>query len=249
MNINLTGCNSLPYVNRYGVINMYRKKAEAAAIQALNMVDKSGRSAKEFERLLKDLSDEQFIELINAIEERKYYVPIILDNLTNHGVTIENNLAVAEKLGYNFFQRLKVTDEATGQAYLTPLPYLVVHLPVRRQIQTLENKVSIPEDNKHIDEMTDQPTGVSKGSSLSFPEILVIYSQGNERGIVEFIKYRGGDLKGMRAMENMLVQTGHASMDQLDTMGTEVKSTQTLSILMKGMHLDNNFSGYTHDIK
>lgn len=228
---------------------MYRKKAEAVAIDALNLIDKSGRSAKEFQRLLKDLSDEQFIELINAIDDKTYFVPIIMDNLTDHAVTLENNLAIAPKFGYEFFQRLKVTDEKTGQTYLTPLPYLVLHLPVRRQIQTLENKVSIPEDNKHIDEMTNQPTGVSKGSSLSFPELLVIYSQGNNRGIVEFIKYRGGDLQGMRAMENMLVQTGHASMDQLDTMGTEVKSTQTLGILLKGMHLDNNFSGYVHDIK
>lgn len=228
---------------------MYRKKAEEVAINGLNMIDKSGRSAKELQLLLKDLSDEEFIEFINAIDDETYYLPVILDNLSNHGITVENNLEVGKKLGYEFFQRIKLTDNDTGKVYLSPIPYLVVHLPVRRQIQTLENKTSIPEDSKHIDEMTNQPTGVSKGSSLSFPEILVMYSQGNDKGITELIKYRGGDLDGMRAMEASLVQTGHATMEDLDKLNTDVKSTQTLSILLKGMHLDNNFTGHTPDVK
>lgn len=228
---------------------MNRKKAEKIALEGLKLIDPSGRSSNEFKRLLDDLDDKQFGELIQAIKEQRYYIPVIMDNLTDHAITIENNLAIADKFGCEFFQQLRVTDPTTGRVYLTPMKYLVTWQPVRRQIQTLENKVSIPEDNKHVDEMTDQPTGPSKGSSLSQPELLVMYSQGSEKGIVEYIKYRGGDLEGMRAMEAMLVQTGHASMDKLDTMGTEVKSTLSLGALLKGMHLDNNFSGYTHELK
>mgnify|MGYP000225759971 CR=1 FL=1 len=228
---------------------MFRKKSEDVAIAILDKVDKSGRSTSELKRLFASLSDEDFIDFIDAIAEKRYFIPIMIDNLSDHGVTVENNLVVAKELGYEFFQQLWVTDPTTGKCFLTPLKYLIVDLPIRRQIQTLENKVSIPEDNKHIDEMTDQPTGVSKGSSLSFPEILVVYSHGNEKPIVEFIKYRGGDLEGMRAMEKMIHETGYASMDKLDTLNTEVKSTQTLGILLKGMHLDNNFSGYANAVQ
>mgnify|MGYP000994375955 FL=1 len=112
---------------------------------------------------------------------------------------------------------------------------------MRRQIQTLVNKISIPEDNKHVDEMTDQPTGVSKGSSISFPEILVMYAAGHEKAIEEMIKVRGGDLKALQIMEKSIHETGGASLQVIGKAGTRVKSTETLAILMKGAHLDNNF--------
>ncbi len=227
-----------------------RKKAEALVFKLLDATDKSGKSTASLKELFANMSDKQMDDYVNKLRGGQEYIPIIVDNLNGIGVTVENNIEVAKKyFNHDFYQRFWYTDPITKETILTPEVYLVVHLPVRRQIQTLDNKISIPEDSKHIDEMTNQPTGISKGSSLSFPELLVTYSQGAENSIIEMIKFRGGDLVAMNAMEKMIHETGYASMATLETMNTEVKSTHTLGVLLKGMHLDNNFSGYYHGVQ
>jgi len=220
-----------------------RKAAEKVILDALALIDPSGVSSTTMIGFLKAMTDKAFDLYMTAIENGTDYISVIAPNLTNCKITTDNNLKVGKQLGVEFFKRLWLTDTATGVEYLTNQKYLVVKLPVRRQIQTLENKMSIPEDNKHVDDLTDQPTGVSKGSSISFPELLVMYSQGNSRGIEELIKYRGGDGKAMQAMDKQIHESGGVSMDSLGKLGTKVKSTQTLSVFLKGMHLDNNFLG------
>jgi hypothetical protein len=220
-----------------------RKAAEKIILEAMTLIDPSGDNTALMIGFFKTMTDKAFDLYMQAIENGTDYVSVVAPNLTQSKITTDNNLKVAKKLGVELFQRLWLTDNATGVEYLTNQKYLVVKLPVRRQIQTLENKMSIPEDNKHVDDLTDQPTGVSKGSSISFPELLVMYSQGNSRGIEELIKFRGGDIKAMQAMDKQIHESGGASLDSLGRLGTKVKSTQTLSVMMKGMHLDNNFLG------
>lgn len=219
-----------------------RAAAEAVILNGLSEVDPSKVNTKLMESFLKAMDDKAFEAYYKAIKEGNDFIPIVMENLNGIRITTQNNLRVAKAWGVEFFQRVWTTDPTTGTLYLTPKKYPVMHLPIRRQIQTLENKSSIPEDNKHIDEMTDQPTGVSKGSSMSFPESLVMYSQGYEKCILEFIKFRGGDLKLMTEMEKQIRDTGGVSMDSLSAMSkTRVRSTLTLSTLLKGAHLDNNF--------
>ncbi len=220
-----------------------RKAAEKVILEGLSMIDPSGTNTQLMIAFFKNMTDAAFDKYMQAIADGTDYVSIVAPTLTKCKITTENNLKVAKKLNFEFFHRLWLTDVATGSVYLTNQRYLVVKLPVRRQIQTLENKISIPEDNRHVDDLTDQPTGVSKGSSISFPELLVMYSQGNSRGIEELIKYRGGDIKGMQAMDKQIHESGGASLDSLSKLGTKVKSTQTLSVMMKAMHLENNFLG------
>ena len=55
------------------------------------------------------------------------------------------------------------------------------------------------------------------------------------------IKYRGGDIKLMNEMDKRIRDTGGVRMESLKGVGGRVKSTTTLSALLKGMHLDNNF--------
>lgn len=218
-----------------------RKAAQALILNGLKDIDPSGVNVKIMTDFFSKMDDNDFDRYMTAIEEKKDYIPVVMENLNGVRITTRNNLEVAKKWGHEFFQRIWVSDPVTGHVYLTGPKYLVIHLPVRRQIQTLLNKISTPEDNKHIDEMTDQPTGVSKGSSMSFPEILVLYSQGFDKAILEMIKYRGGDIKLMNEMDKRIRDTGGVRMESLKGVGGRVKSTTTLSALLKGMHLDNNF--------
>lgn len=218
-----------------------RKAAEAVVLKWVGKIDPSGKNTKMYEDMFATMTDAQFDNWMTAIEQGKDYVSVIADNNTGSRITTDNNLKVAKEMGVHLFQRLWLTDSVTGVKYLTPVRYLVLDLPVRRQIQTLVNKVSIPEDNKHIDELTNQPTGPSKGSAISFPELQVLYAQGLDASIQELVKFRGGDEKGMAAMDKSIIETGGVSLEALRQLGTRAKATETLSVLLKGMHFDNNY--------
>ena len=200
-----------------------RKAATLECLDGINDIDPSGTNRKLMETFFAGMSDAQFHAYVQAIKEKRDYIPIVMENLNGIRITMRNNLEVAKRWGVEFYQQIWTTDAVTGRTYLTPLKYPVLHLMLRRQIQSLE-------------------TSASKRSSISFPEILVLFSRGYDKSILEFIKLRGGDLKMMAEAERMIRETGGVSLDSLsDNMRTRVKSTLTLSTLLKGAHLDNNF--------
>lgn len=218
-----------------------RKAAERVILDAMTRLDPSGKNTEFYKTSFANMSDKDFDNYMDKLEKGEDYLSMNYENLANAQISVENNLKVAEQIGYHFFERIKTTDAATGKVYLTPKKYLVIDLPVRRQIQMLVKKIKVPEDNRHLDDLTDQPTGVSKGGSLSYPELLLMYSKGLNVSILEFIKFRGGDTKALQAMERSIRETGDANIEFLAQTPTKVKSTQTLSVFLKGMHLDNNF--------
>ena len=102
-------------------------------------------------------------------------------------------------------------------------------------------KISIPEDNRSIDTFTGQPTGKSKGSKISWPELPILAALGGfDDTISEFFKFRGGDLQGFNAMNNMIASTGGVSLNAVNSLGTKVKAVQSLSTLLTSMHLTNS---------
>lgn len=217
-----------------------RKAATAEIIKWIDKLLPGSPNADLYKERLGKLSDEEFDAYMAHLETGEEVLSLIAPNLSDQKLTIENNLKVAEELGHNFFERLWLTDPKTGTQYLTPVRYLIVDLPLRRQQQLLVKKISIPEDNLHVDELTGQPSGPSQGSKLSFPEIQVLYAQGMDRAIEELIKFRGGDVKAFQAMNRSIIDTGGASMDAIKKTPTKVKSTETLSTLLTSMHLKNN---------
>lgn len=228
-----------------------RARATAYILEHIAMLEPGSSDNVEITRQrLESLSDEQFADYMrrlrkpkNAEEEQgrqtlTYYAP----NLGKTKLRVARNLEIAEKIGHPFFERLWITDPQTGVTYLTPNRYLVCDLPVRRQAQLLVKKVSIPTDNNTVDELSGQPTGDSKGGKLSFPELQAQVSQQLDRTVIEEIKIRGGDEKAYQTFERRMIEQGSVSQDELLRQGTRVKSTETLSILLKGMMLDNNLA-------
>ncbi len=183
------------------------------------------------------MSDSELETYVTRLKSGDEIIPLTSPNLDKAKLTIERNFKIAEELGHDFFQHLILTDPETNTIYKTPEKYLVVDIPVRRQRQLLRKKISIPEGTRHVDEMSGQVTGPSKGSKISSPELTVMYSQDLTAPIVELIKYRGGDIKGQQMLYRTLMETGHASMKVLSKSPTKVKSTETLRILLTAMHL------------
>lgn len=215
---------------------------EAATAELLTWIDKllPGSANKAiYEERMKKMSNAQFDAFMKRLESEEEVLSLIAPNLTSPKITIERNLAVAKELGHNFFERLWLTDHVTNKTYLTPVTYLVVDLPLRRQQQMLVKKARIPEDNRHVDDLSGQPTGTSKGSRVSFPELQVLFAQGMDKSLTELIKARGGDEKAFRAMNAEIIARGGASIDRIAANNTKVKSTQTLGTILTGMHLSH----------
>ena len=110
---------------------------------------------------------------IADLESGKRFLTIIEPNGLDTGLSVENNLKIAEELGHKFFQRLWIEGKEGEPAYLTPIEYLVVDLPIRRASQLLIKKIKVPEHNRVVDVLSGQPTGESKGAKISYPELQV----------------------------------------------------------------------------
>ena len=217
-----------------------RKAATKTLVDLIDRLIPGSPNTERYRKRLAELSDREFDAFMVKLQSGELVPDFIVPNLGKWRLNIERNFDIAADLGHNFFQRLEITDQVTGTLYVTPIEYLILKLFLRRQQQLLIKKSSIPDDNAHVDVLTAQPTGVSKSSRLSFPELNILNAKELESTIIELIKYRGGDTKGFNAMNRMIAQTGHASLDQLDKLGTAVKARETLSAFLKGIHLDNN---------
>ena len=222
-----------------------RKKAEAVILTYIGkLLPESGKGATSnqqiYERLFAAMSDKQFDEFITRLEQGEIRLAIIAPNLTEHKLSVERNLDLAEELGHEFFERVWIDQGNEVPPYLSVVPYLIVDLPLRRQAQLLVKKISIPEDNKSVDDFTGQPTGKSKGSKISYPELQVLTALNLEQNIVEMMKYRGGDVKGFDAMNNAISKTGGVSLDNIEQLGTTVRSTETLNAFLTAMHISNS---------
>lgn len=217
-----------------------RKAATAELLKYIDKLLPGSENTAVYKQRLEEMSDAQFGKYMAALESGEEILSFIYPNLSDKKLSVKRNLDIAKELGHEFLQRLWLTDPVSNKTYLSPVKYLVVDLPLRRQAQLLVKKISIPEDNKHVDDLTGQPTGVSKGSKLSFPELQMLYAQGFDSSIEELIKFRGGDQKAFNAMNRQIMATGGVSLDSIRGAGTTVKSTVTLATILKSMHLDNN---------
>lgn len=195
---------------------------------------------KFYRNYLEGLSAAQFGQLVDSIEKDEFILPLFSPNLNKAKLSLERNLDLGKKWGHEFFQQLWLTDPLDPTTtYLTPKKYLILDLPMRRQAQTLAKKMSVPLDDTHIDDITGQASGASKGSSVSFPELQMLYAHGLDAAIVELIKVRGGDNEAYRRFDKAIVDTGAGTLTEATAGNTRVKSVETLSALLKGAHLGN----------
>lgn len=216
-----------------------RKAAEAEVLAWVKDVDTTGRTFGYYKERFSKMTDTQFEKWIGELEAERDYVCIISENMGEKGLTIENNLKVAEKRGVPIFERIWVTHPKTKKRYLTNIPYPIMLLQIKRQIETIENKRAIPSaTSKKRDEMTGQLLGAEM--SLSLPETQILYAMGLDAVIVESLKYRGGDIEGGNEFDRRLLETGEVSINSLLETETRVRSTDTLKVLLFGMHYDNN---------
>ncbi len=216
-----------------------RQKTEKYIIEYINklMPDKSNEPL--YVEMFSKMSDNEFEEFIRELKVGTKYLIIVCPNFSKVSLNVERNLKIAKELGINFFQRIWFPATKESPKYLSPIPYMIVDLPIRRQSQLLDKKMSVPEDQNTVDILTGQPAGKSKGAKISYPELQVLAAMGLDNSVVELIKMRGGDTGGYRALDMSLKKTGHVDLNVINQYATGVESTRTLKTYLTGAHLQS----------
>ena len=234
-------------------MNAKRKKVQDFILRNVGqMVPGDKSNVKLLEADFEKMSDSEFEEWLKRKKRavtpeeiaQRDYIPLIVPNLTGKRVSIANNYRIARELGYTLEHRLVMTDGTTGLEYVTPHYYPLYDLPVRRQAQTQAKKGSIPSHNQRTDDLTDQPTSLSKGSRISSVELSSLLGRRLDNTVTEFIGPRGGNAEAYREFKRKLIDTGSVSLKDVEGLG-QTRSTLTMSIYYNCMMLGNNFDKNT----
>lgn len=219
-----------------------RKAATAQLLADIALLDKSPEkdNLRYYADLLASMTNEQFEAFVTRVENGEEFIQLKIPNYENKQPTFEELQAIAKKMDCPLFERVWMTDRATGVRYLSPHKYPILFLPLRSQTQSLMSKISVAPHNNTIDNLTGQPTGESKTSTMSFVEQQVMMTHGCNRTIEEFIRPRGGNLKALAVLEQQFLEKGSASLDAPGMEKGRVKSLETASRYLFAMHIDNN---------
>lgn len=204
-----------------------RKSATAYILNILESILPGNSDVPRYKAYLEGLSDKAFEQYAQDLKSGAKYLTLTVP----HGgptLSIERNVALADKIGLKLFNKLWMPGDETTPPYLSPIEYMVVKLPVRIAAQRIKKKMSIPKTQRVINTLTGQPTGDSKGAGISHPELRVCAAMGLDMSMVELMKYRGGDQRGRAALVASLSRTGQASQKVLENFASGVESTATL---------------------
>ena len=140
----------------------------------------------------------------------------------------------------DFFEKIWIAqNDPERPKYLTNVPYIILELPIRRQSQLLVKKISVPENNRSIDQLSGQAAGDSRSARISYPELQFLMGMNLPHSLVEFMKSRGGDKGGSNPMNRTISTDGTVTLKGISHLATGVESTKTLSAYLTSMHLRN----------
>ena len=217
-----------------------RKKTEEFILKYIGKIVTGNENINLYKELFSNMSDKEFHLFMEDIRDRKTTLSIIIPNGNkNIKVNVENNFKIAKELGFDFFQRLKISGSKELPDYITPNKFLIFKLPIKRASQLLSKKVSIPEDDRSIDILTGQVTGKSRASKITLPELQLLIGMGMKDSVRELVKVRGGDIGANNAANAMLYKQGQASQRDIEQFSTGVISTKSLKAYFNSMHIRN----------
>ncbi len=217
-----------------------RKNAEEFILKYIGKIVTGNENINLYKELFSNMSDKEFHLFMEDLRDRKTTLSIIVPNGNkNIKVNVENNFKIAKELGFDFFQRLKISGSKELPDYITPNKFLIFKLPIKRASQLLSKKVSIPEDDRSIDILTGQVTGKSRASKITLPELQLLIGMGMKDSVRELVKVRGGDIGANNAANAMLYKQGQASQRDIEQFSTGVISTKSLKAYFNSMHIRN----------
>ncbi len=215
-----------------------RKVVETYIFELMDQLDPSGENTKRYKDMFKDMNDKAFTSYMKAIKDGKTQLALYQENLKK-GLTNNQIVALAKKRKVKIFSKLRMTDPDVNREYLTTNEFLVVQVPIRRVSQYLFHKISLPEDDTHINPISGQVIPPDKGSKISSIEVQILGSKGLKTSILEMIKVRGGDTNAYQEMKHSIESDGDVSLGNLD-LTNRTRSSVSAQILLRGIGIANN---------
>jgi len=216
-----------------------RKSVQDYILKYVGAIVSGNENVKLYEDLFSRMTDEEFDTFMQRMKKGEVHISVVVPNDGKVRVSVENNFKVANQLGHKFFQRVKVTNHPDYPDHLLPVESLTMVLPIRRAQQLLAKKISIPEHNMSIDNLTGQVAGDSRAGSLTYPEQQIMLSMGMKETALELAKIRGGDQGAAKALNDKLYRDGKASQEEVNAFSTTVGSTKALNNYLLGMHISS----------
>lgn len=214
-----------------------RKLATDIAVKRLDELLPNTGSGERLRIALDRLNETEFAAMMQRWLDGTDAAPVQIPNLKDSPIKKTHLIAVTKRWGCQPFQRMIMTDPETRKPFKTPLRYMTLPLMTPRLSQTQESKASLPKDQHHIDEMTGQVTGDSKGARISFPELGNLAGGEAKGAIVETIKVRGGDAGAQRQFDHDVILNGVGDLNKAIEAGTGVTATKNLGVLLETIHL------------
>ena len=217
-----------------------RKKAQDWMLNFMKEFDPTGRNYENLKTIYASMTDDQFLKMAEAVRDGKAYTPFIYDHKTENRL----NLKYVENFGRKFFgikyrQRIRYKNKITGEYYWSNSEMWTLDVPVRRLIQSIENKISVS-TSKQVNAASNQPVGDNKSASISGPESLILVGQDFRAAVDEFMVVRGGDMRAKHALDQSIRQSGGASLNTVMVYGEGAKAVATVSHQLTAMHWRNN---------
>jgi hypothetical protein len=222
---------------------MSRKAAEAFFLDALKQMPDPGRNIPLYKEVFAEMTNAEFDAVMERLGNGSFIMPIYVYNMDEARIDEHVVMKYGKSIGVKYFQKITITDHVTGEKYTSPVEYLCLHLPARRLIQHLTDKLSTADSSRVVDHLAGQATGESKSASISQPELVVLNAKGLKIAPLEFIKVRGGDDQAYQAMQDQIAETGSYSMGPIMDLNSKPKAVETLKYLLLGIHIDSNLTG------
>lgn len=220
-------------------ISIKRKKIQDYILKAMKLLDPHTNVNTDYwKKKFDTMSDKDFDIFMHNLREGKenihMYVPPFKVRLQNKEL-----IKASHELGVKLMHRIWMRDAHTGIKYLTPEEYMVIQMPVRRQQQFLDEKLSVPDNDKTIDGLTGQVAGDSKACSFTTPEIQIFHARNLDATLFEMANVRGGNINNYAEFKRALEETGEVSLNQLDPMN-RTRVAVIGQVFLTAMHLDVN---------
>ena len=215
-----------------------KKKILDYICKLCDTIEPSGLNSKRYRQIIGQMNDKEFDQFMNYMKEGRWQLHIVAPNMI---VNLQNEdlLKACDLIGLDLFQRVWMYDKATGRKFLTDNKYMFVKLPIRRQQQFLDEKISVPDNDRTIDGLTGQVTGDSRSCSITNPEIQILAARGLNNTLQELVNIRGGNIHGYSEFRRMLEENGEGDLDMLDT-GSRTRASVVGGKLLQSMMLDTN---------
>ena len=211
-------------VHRVALIETTKGKPQALALK------------ERLEAMSMDELTTWFLDIAN----KRTYVPFSAPNFSSDNLDIENNFKIAKDFGVDFFENIVLKDRSSDVTYCTNEKYMVIDIPVRRQVQTSESSISVPGTKVTTDDLTNQPVGDANKARITTPEISGLAARDMKATLHEFLSVRGGNLKAMNTLDRDIIESGHGSLEAVLADGSRAKITDSLSTILTSMHIENN---------